>query len=193
MLTQYEHAVMLYPNRARKNVTPVLIEEAFFYDPQTGKLTWKERPANHFASNLAARIWNTKYAGTVAGRKSSEGYLAVALWGFEFYVHRIAIVLLTGEWPKLQVDHVNGDRTDNRSCNLRVATHKQNAHNSKKYKSNTVGLKGVSKCPGCKTFRAQIYHDKKAHHLGTFKTEKEAHDAYARAARSLRGEFARVS
>lgn len=186
-------SVMLHSSRLRKKITPAQIYEAFSYDPLTGKLTWKERPIHHFFSDTSARIWNTKHAGKETGHKCSSGYLSVNLWGFQFYVHRLAFVLMTGNWPEHQIDHVNGDRADNRFSNLRSATHKQNTHNAKKSKANTVGLKGVSQCPKCKTFRAQIYSDGKLTHLGTFKTKEEAHAAYAQAAINLRGGFARVS
>jgi hypothetical protein len=108
------------------------------------------------------------------------------------YMHRVVLDVTD---PKVQVDHVNRENTlDNRTENLRVATHAQNQQNVGLRKTNTSGFKGVF----WKTFRsgnrkwaAQIAHDGSKHtHLGYFNTAVEAAAVWNFAAKRLRGEFA---
>jgi hypothetical protein len=98
---------------------------------------------------------------------------------------------MTGVSPKNYIDHINGNRSDNRFSNLREATHAQNRANSKH--TNKIGLKGVGLIKwipeGKRRWRAQITHNKKVIHLGCFHTKEEAHLAYCDAAKKLHGEF----
>jgi hypothetical protein len=93
---------------------------------------------------------------------------------------------LTG-WP--QVDHNNGDGLDNRKCNLRPATHEQNAANRRLNRNSTSGYKGVTRVRG--RWLAQIQASKKHRHLGYFDSPEDAARAYDRAARELFGAYAR--
>ena len=183
---------MYSPIYKREDITPEMVNEAIDYDPLTGVCIWRERPLNHFLNGRSHKIWNTKYSGKKAGVMNDQGYLTVGICGIRFYIHRIAYALANGEWPEHQIDHINGKRDDNRLINLRMATNEQNSQNAKLSKTNSLGLKGVSRCPNSKTFRAQIYRNGKLHHLGTFSTKEEAHAAYAKAAIDLRGEFANL-
>lgn len=89
--------------------------------------------------------------------------------------------LLTGEPSGVHVDHINGDKLDNRRCNLRIATYQQNQANRRRLsRSNTSGIRGVQYVPGLsasKPWRAQITVDHKNIHLGLFATSAEAVDA----------------
>jgi hypothetical protein len=67
-----------------------------------------------------------------------------ALTGVLYREHRLAWLYMTGEWPTHEIDHINGDRVDNRFCNLREATASENRWNSRKRVNNTSGYKGVS-------------------------------------------------
>ncbi len=92
-------------------------------------------------------------------------------------------------------DHRNGNRLDNRRCNLRYATYGQNCSNSALHKDSTTGFKGVTidhRYPA-KPFRARIRKDKKLHSLGYFKTAEEAHAVYCAAATERWGDFARFN
>lgn len=73
-----------------------------------------------------------------------DGYLRVRYKGKNHYVHRLIYSLVTGLEPE-SVDHINGDRSDNRWVNLRGATKAQNRHNSKRPTTNKTGIKGVSR------------------------------------------------
>ncbi len=93
--------------------------------------------------------------------------------------------------PQTMVDHINGNGLDNRRCNLRLATNRQNLQNSRIPLTNTSGFKGVywekQKC----RWRVQIYVDGKNKNLGSFKTKKEAAATYDRAAIKFFGQFAK--
>lgn len=89
-----------------------------------------------------------------------------------------------------RIDHVNGDKLDNRRRNLRFATRSQNAMNKGKPKNNTSGFKGVSWYKKAKKWCARIKVNGKTIHLGLFAEIKIAARAYDAAARELHGEFA---
>lgn len=118
-------------------------------------------------------------------------------------------VRTTGNWPNQrtvylhrevfgptpnQVDHINGDRLDNRRANLRAATHTENVRN-RRYQLGEAGLRGVSVWRGstCVRFIAQIKADGVYAYLGRFATAEEAARVYDDAARRLHGEFARLN
>jgi hypothetical protein len=94
--------------------------------------------------------------------------------------------------PGMTIDHINGDKADNRICNLRLATDYQNSYYRPRKSTNTSGLKGVYQRENGK-YRATITIEKQKINLGTFETKEEAYAAYCEAARKLHGEFARLS
>lgn len=104
--------------------------------------------------------------------------------------HRLAWFLHYGEWPTCQVDHINGDRHDNRISNLRLASSSENQRNRKRPKNNTSGYKGVSWIEHYQMWQATIKFDGKNKYLGRFDTPEEASDAYNKAALRHHGEFA---
>jgi hypothetical protein len=89
-----------------------------------------------------------------------------------------------------EVDHINGDRTDNRRDNLRVATKAQNTSNKAAIVAH--GFKGVVFMPNGR-YKAQITAQRKTHYLGIFETPEEAHAAYVAAANQHFGEYARAA
>lgn len=150
----------------------------FSYDPDSGALAWKQRPSP----------W--KPTGGRAGYIGNQGYVVV---GFErniYVAHQLIWLLHHGEWPSAQIDHINGDRADNRIANLRLATRAQNQANRGKQKNNTTGFKGVVRSHSSKSFTAGIWKDRKFNYLGSFATAEAASAAYELAASRLHGEFA---
>lgn len=144
----------------------------FSYDPETGVLTRKRDAAS-----------NAK-AGPVTPYLSGGGYPAVGCMGKGYRIHRIAFLLMTGSFPSEDVDHINGDRTDNRWANLRLATRKENCENQRvAHRNSKTGLLGAS--PFGNKFKAQIKHNHRVIHIGTFVTAEEAHAAYLEAKRSI--------
>lgn len=91
--------------------------------------------------------------------------------------------------PHLQVDHINGNKLDNRRFNLRLCTRSQNKANIKRYKGSKHPYKGIAQAPSGK-YSAQIRHSNKIKYLGTYDNIEAAARAYDRAAVELHGEFA---
>lgn len=145
------------------------------YDPETGEIFRRMRGGGE------KRI----------GGLRPTGYRALQIDGVMVYEHRLAWALSYGEWPSDDIDHINGDRSDNRLSNLRLATRSQNNINAGPPKDNTSGFRGVSANRG--RWGAYINVDGKRHWLGTFDTQEEAAAAYAEAALKHFGEFARPS
>lgn len=141
------------------------------YDPQTGMFTWSRAVAQ-------------KRAGSIAGGKTGLGYRLISVNGRQYYAHRLAWLAVHGVMPSAQIDHINGNRDDNRIDNLRLATNHQNAWNAKRRRNV---LKGTTKYRG--RWVAGITVCGKRYHLGVFDNEHEAHAAYCAAARKHFGEF----
>ena len=130
-----------------KQLPPVeTLRQLLDYDPDTGILTWRPRPVEMF-HNHDKRIcatWNTRYAGKEAlGHVHPEGYKTGALQGTYFKAHRIIWKLVHGADPKWQIDHINGDRSDNRIANLRDVTGYENQQNAGVRCDNKSGAPGV--------------------------------------------------
>lgn len=162
------------------------------YDPETGVFTWRERPREHFKTHNAFATWNTRFSGSVAGTQRSNGYLIISISGRRFYAHRIASLYMTGEWPEADIDHINGDRADNRFANLREATRSQNNFNAGPQKNNTSGRKGVCWNKRASKWQASIKKNNIQIYLGVFGSIDAAASAYEQAAKELHGEFART-
>jgi hypothetical protein len=132
--------------------------------------------------------------GDVAGYISPEsGYWVVGHNYREYRGHCIVFALTHGRWQEAgkQIDHINGDRADNRPENLREVTIQQNRWNSARHVRTTSGVKGVYPTRGGK-WCSKIMKDRVNYNLGTFATPEEAKAAHDEAARRLHGEYARL-
>jgi hypothetical protein len=148
------------------------------YDQETGSLFFKKGKGG-------------ENAGARAGSLHKSGYVRICINYEEHQLHRIVWLIEHGEFPSDEIDHINTVRTDNRICNLRIATRPQNLANRKTHKTNKSGHKGVHWDPEKKLWRAQISVGGKKKFIGRFKTADEAGKAYREAATLLHGEFAR--
>lgn len=164
----------------QERITLDYLRSILDYEPETGRLIWRVSQPNGRPS-----------AGDIAGYVGSRGYVCIKLKRKLYLAHRLVWFYVNGEWPEDQVDHKNGDPSDNRIENLRVATAAQNRVNAKLSKNNKIGLKGVhySKLG----WTAVIYKNYKPIVLGHFITPQEAKRAYDDAAEAMHGEFARSS
>lgn len=111
------------------------------------------------------------------------------LFGRMHYVHRVAWLISTDDWPKEQIDHINGDNSDNRLSNLREATHAQNIQNSNR-KPGVSGVRGVIWEKTSGKWSVRIKKDRKLHSLGSFSCLKEAEKVRIEAEHRFFGEFA---
>lgn len=145
------------------------------YDPETGILTWKQRPVEMFPNAPKAKRWNTRYAGKPAGNTKTyqKGYRALCLLQKNYPTHRIAWALHYGRWPEDQIDHINGRPSDNRIINLREVTNLENCRNQKRARNNTSGHVGVHFRKKEQRWMAYISVGKRIQ-LGEFATFEEA-------------------
>lgn len=130
--------------------------------------------------------------GAIAGAKNDRGYVILSIDRHLFYAHRVLYALFQLADPgDLEVDHINGDKSDNRIINLRLATRAQNGQNIPGYRE---GLKGayLSFKGENKPWMSTINKDGVRHYLGSFYTEEEAHEAYIKGSATHHGEFGRT-
>jgi hypothetical protein len=156
-------------------VTHEELLRAFHYDPITGVFT-----------NILRRA-NCVHPGTQAGHVNAKGYRIIKYRQRAYKAHRLAIFYMTGEWPPEQVDHINGNRDDNRYSNLRCADRALNTQNLKGAVSGSAsGLIGAHR-GGWKKRRwvATINVEGKRHYLGIYQTAEEAHQVYLETKRML--------
>jgi hypothetical protein len=122
------------------------------------------------------------HAGDEAGAVSgSRGYVMVGVDGRQYLAHRLGYFYRFGAWPPAQLDHINGDRADNRPANLRLATRVENAQNRRAKGTGVSGLLGVSKARG--RWSARITVEGRRTYLGYWADPAKAHEAYLAAKR----------
>ena len=137
------------------------LHELFSYDPETGHLRWKKR--------------DRKLTGKIAGGVDpGHGYRRVRVDGRLFLVHRVIIAMTQGQWPADEVDHINGDRDDNRLINLRCVPKASNLRNKCRYRSNNSGRIGVYWHSQHRKWCAAISVNGKTETLGIFFTKQAA-------------------
>lgn len=146
------------------------------YDPETGELRRLVTMGN-------------RAAGQITGSVEPKGYLKVSVGKLRMKAHVIAWAIHYGQWPELQIDHINNNPADNRIENLRLATNQQNCANKGLYRNNTSGIKGVSLRSNGK-WQAGIKVNYVRIHLGSFNTKEAAAEAYRQAAEATFGQFA---
>ena len=171
--------------RDREDFTVCEVKKRLDYNPDSGAFTWKVKTKRH-----AGVSWPGDVAGTI---KSETGYMFLGLWGFQYRAHRLAFLMMTGEWPRDEVDHINGNRADNRWCNLRSATRPQNGRNTAIGTSNKSGCKGVSFRKDTSKWHARIVVDGKTILLGNFSLIEDAISARKTAEMKYHGIFARAA
>lgn len=128
--------------------------------------------------------------GFVLASVGSCGYIRISVGGKQYTAHRLAWLYVHGEWPKAQLDHIDGDPTNNQISNLREATHSQNRVNASAYSLSKTGIRGVHFHHGTKRFRVQLMRDGRSYHGGYFLRVEAAEAAAHNLAKKLHGEFA---
>ena len=169
------------------NAAEVMVEfvdrlrELLRYEPETGMLYWRERKYPFRSSRLAGRITN-------------KGYRVVNVRGKMYFAHRLAWLIECGRWPAIELDHINGNRDDNRMENLRECTRSQNMAAQIGARSDSKsGIRGVVFHRATGKWLAAIGVNGKRRHLGVFAEREDARTAYRAAAVKYFGEFADLS
>lgn len=146
------------------------------YDPVTGVFTWKVSPTNRVKVGAEAG-WVQVYGG--------KSYLTIQVNGRTYKAHRLAWLVLTGNFPEDQIDHINGQGLDNRSINLRSVSNAENGKNQRKHVTNTSGVTGVYWDKAYAKWMAAIRLNGKRKNLGRFDNFDEAVEARKNAERKL--------
>ena len=147
------------------------LRKTISYDPETGNI---------------CRLYpfrRSRKSDGFAGRITMYGRVQVSVFGKEYFAHRLAVILMTGNWPEHVVDHIDGNPRNNAWNNLRCCTSAENSQNRASTISTKSNFLGVSPSRG--KWRAVITVDKRQIDLGRFATAKEASDAYREAKSKL--------
>lgn len=157
---------------AKTDLTAQRLRELLHYDPETGVFTRRIATGRHGCFK----------AGEIAGSKNTVGYVEMGIDSGRYLAHRVAVLYMTGEWPRYMVDHLDTVRDNNRWSNLRDAPELINRQNLRRaHKSSISGFLGASKHRN--KWSATIRVGGKRLRLGTFETPEEAHAAYVAAKR----------
>ena len=177
---------------------PSYIKETIHYNPDTGKMHWKERKNDkRFNANRAGK--------EVRFDRYQRNGVSIRVDGHKvkIYHHHIAWCIFYGEWPdrNLVIDHINGNHYDNRIVNLRLVTIKENCKNKSLPRNNTSGHQGVFFNKRDDKWYASIYAGNKRIHLGIFSNKDDAiaarkaeeikygyHENHGRKASDVRGD-----
>jgi hypothetical protein len=152
-----------------QDLTAARLRELLSYDPDTGQFIWLVKRGK-------ARL------GMSAGTNHVRGYRCIFIQGKNYLAHRLAWLWVHGAWPDQQIDHINGDRLDNRMANLRQVTNAINSQNRRRAnKNNSSGRLGVSQ--NANGFLSLIRIDGNLIRIGLYETADEAHAAYLQAKR----------
>jgi hypothetical protein len=149
--------------------------EVLHYDRHTGSFTWSQDGRGRF-----------KRAGAAAGRiNPTWGRRCIGIDGREYLAARLAWLYVHGRWPEHEIDHINGDRLDDRIENLRDVTRTVNQQNIRRARAGTrSGVLGVfQNTSGIISSAVQVAG--RSHYLGSFETAEQAHAAYVSAKREL--------
>lgn len=161
-------------------LTQERVRELLVYNAKTGIFRWRKNAGRY------GRI----PAGTLAGGRTKEGYLRIGVDGVCYFATRLIWVYVHGHFPPDQVDHRNRNPSDDRLSNLRLATQSQNKANSRLYRNNSSGFKGVSYERARDSWVAFIkFGGERRKWLGRYKTKEAAYAAYCVASKEIHGEF----
>jgi hypothetical protein len=157
-------------------ITQDNLKDYFTY--KDGNLFWKRQPSRRIT------------VGSIAGNLTERGYIQVKVFNKRFYAHRIIFFMFNGYFPQ-ELDHIDGNKSNNRIENLRDSTKSQNNMNSKKRKDNTSGTKGITWDKRCNKWKVQGQANNIKYYLGRYddmelakkviyEFRKQHHNEYAR-------------
>lgn len=166
---------------------PTIVRQLVRYEPHTGRLFWRQRPLWVFKSAGSARRWNSRYAGKPAlAYIDNHGYeMGALLSQRHMKAHRAAWAIYYGRWPDGHIDHINGDRSDNRIRNLRDVSRLENQRNVALNRRNKSGYLGVYWLDSCRRWWAYIGSGPTRKTLGYFECKADAIAARKSAERDI--------
>jgi hypothetical protein len=171
-----QQADTLTHSQGKSMLTQSELKSLLHYCPSTGVFTW-----------LVSR--GKAKSGSVACSFDKDGYIQIVIKHVRYRAHRLAWFYVHGTFPPKFIDHINSNRSDNRICNLRLATNSENLCNRGMQSDNKSGFKGVSWQKDRKKWVAQCKVNSKKYNLGRFDTAEEASLAYQEFASKAHGEF----
>ncbi len=150
----------------KRDITPEVLRQTLHYDPRAGRLFWLPREER----GRGDKIFNRLYAGKEAFTyRMGEKHLQGQVYGRPFLAHRVVWAIVHGEWPRGEIDHINGNPVDNRIANLRDIPKAHNQRNMKRFKSNTSGVSGVDWQASRSMWRVRVSTEGKTIHIGRFR------------------------
>ena len=152
------------------------------YDCKSGKFAWRVTK-NSYGGKVKV--------GAIAGHININGYCEIRLNGRRYLGHRLAWFYVNKEWPSSEIDHINGNPSDNSITNLRCVTRSQNSQNTKIRSDNSSGIKGVSWSKSVNKWVAYVNIDGKRKHLGCFDDIQDATEARLASEKVYHAEYAR--
>lgn len=169
-------------------LSPALLSELVRYVPESGKLYWLPRTSEHFGGSWPrALVWNERHAHREAlCCIGNHGYRTGRILDRQYLAHRVIWALVYGDWPSAEIDHMDGDRTNNQLTNLRCVPRTLNMRNRRLNRGNRSGAIGVYWAEHAGKWRAEIKGDGRRVHLGYF-TDKGSAIAARKAAEPALG------
>lgn len=167
------------------------------YNFLTGEFFWKARSPDMFKKgklsqdNICSR-WNNRHAGKKTGNRHVNGFIYLIINSRKYMAHRIAWLYFYGEMPKLEIDHIDGNNSNNIISNLRQATRSENERNKGISSRNTSKFKGVCWNKNRSKWESYITVNRKQIYLGLFSDIDDAVFAYKEASKKYHGKFARA-
>lgn len=149
----------------RPVMTQELLRRFTHYDPHTGVFKRTHAMTNNH------KIVEKEF---IPQSITKQGYRQINMFKRPYLVHRLVFLYMNGEMPKNEVDHINGDRLDNRWCNLRVVTTSGNRANMGVSLNNKSGVRGVYWYPRYQKWEVTISRNKKHYYLGRYEDIDEA-------------------
>lgn len=174
----------------RRDFSQEYLRECFDYDPESGALVWKHRPVSHFKNEAGAVSFNSRFAGRPVTNVGKNGYITMSICDHPYLAHRVIWKLVTGRDPVEMIDHIDGNRANNRWENLREATRQQNCMNRTVGSKSATGVSGVRFEPKTGRYIVAVSVRNRSVHVGCFDTLDDAIVARKNALALHYGEFA---